>query len=68
MVVGAPYKSNDTSLNEGAVYAFTPQGETWVEHAKFTANYRVLLFFFHVISLRERGVCVRGRGWRGEGR
>ena len=45
MVVGAPYKYNGTSPNEGGVYAFTSQGETWVEYAKLTANDWVLLLF-----------------------
>ena len=38
MFFGAPYKYNDTSPNERALYAFTPQGETWMEHAKLTAS------------------------------
>ena len=67
MVVGAPYKYNGTSLNEGAVFAFTTQGETCVEHVKLTAHFWVLLLFFHVRSERERGMCVRGRGLRGGG-
>ena len=45
MFFGAPYKYNATSPNEGTVYSFTPQGETWVEHAKLTANDGFLLFF-----------------------
>ena len=38
MVVEAPYKYNNTSPNEGAVYVFMPPGETWVDHAKLTAS------------------------------
>ena len=38
MIVGAPYEYNVTSRNEGALYEFTPQGETCVEHSKLTAN------------------------------
>ena len=44
MFFGAPYKYNETSPNEGAVYVFTPQGETWMEHAKLTASDWFLLF------------------------
>ena len=53
MVVGAPYKHNGTGPNEGAVYAFTPQGETWVEHAKLTASDGVFTLVFSC-EIRER--------------
>ena len=43
MFFGAPYKYNDTSPNERTLYAFTPQGETWMEHAKLTASDGFLL-------------------------
>ena len=53
MFFGAPYKYNATSTNEGTVYSFTPQVETWVEHAKLTASGGFLPFLLH------------GRGWCG---
>ena len=46
MVAGAPYKYDSTSTRKGAVYAFTPQGETWGEHSKLTSSDGIFTLFF----------------------
>ena len=38
MVIGAPGKDNGNGPNEGAVYTFMLQGDTWMEHAKVFAS------------------------------
>ena len=38
MIVGAPWKDNGNGPNEGVVYVFTLQGETWKKNSKFNAS------------------------------
>ena len=38
MFVRAAWKNNDNGLDEGAVYVFMPQGETWIDNTNLTAS------------------------------
>ena len=38
MVVGAPDKDNGNDIDEGVVYVFTPQVETWTKEKSLTEN------------------------------
>ena len=38
MFVRATWKNNDNGIDEGELYAFKPQGETWTENTNLIAS------------------------------